>query len=104
LISDLGVRFASRITAGKGRLVPDLRLSWTHDWGIDERQIQGSFADVPGVPYTVDGRGYEGSGSSFGAGLTYFGRGGWAAGLRYFGYQVGNHSSSGLVGQLQFSF
>jgi uncharacterized protein with beta-barrel porin domain len=104
LVGQLGVRLAREIEHTEGRLVPEVRLAWNHDFGVGDRMIRAAFASAPGTSFTMAGAPVTGSGLSYAAGLTYVHRSGLATSLQFAGEHRDGHTSHGVQGVLRLSF
>ena len=104
LISELGGVIATIIRYGRIDLIPELRLSWRHDFDIGDRVITSSFAGAPGIKFSVDGQPVERNGLVIEAGATLFHRNGLSIPIRYSGEFREGYSSHGILGMLRYEF
>lgn len=69
LRSELGVLASREFRTSWGRVVPQVRARWSHEFGDDERGISSNFADLPGT-FTVHSARLGRDSALLGGGLT----------------------------------
>jgi uncharacterized protein with beta-barrel porin domain len=83
LASDLGIRLSRSFLGEHSAFVPELLLSWNHDFGLSTRELVAAFEGDPTTTFTIDGQDIKHDGASLGAGLTFVTSSGWKASVRY---------------------
>ncbi len=102
--SDLGVRFSRAFTGERSAFMPELILSWNHDFGLDDREVVAAFAGDPSMTFTVTGQDVTKDGGTAGIGLNYVTTAGWKANLRFDHEQRSDFSANSLSIRLGSSF
>jgi uncharacterized protein YhjY with autotransporter beta-barrel domain len=95
--SDLGIRFTRTFQGERSAFVPELDLGWTHDFGLDDREIVAAFEGDPEMTFTLGGQEVSRDGAALGAGLGYVTASGWKASVRYERLQRSDYVSNGLT-------
>jgi len=104
LSTDLGFRALHSLNWGEDTIVTELNAAWNHDFDIDSRVMNGSFAGAPGTSFALDGRDVERNGALFGVGLSYVDQNGISAALRYHGELRQGYQANTFLGELRISF
>jgi len=104
LVSSVGLHAGKEFRSGKGSIVPELSVAWMRDFGVDDRELTGSFAGGPISSFTVGGPVTEGNGFGFGASLHYFNGSGLGFGVRYSNVSFESYRSSHLQAELKVGF
>jgi uncharacterized protein with beta-barrel porin domain len=78
-------------------------VAWTHDYDIDDREIQASILGAPGAPVSLDGQSTDRNGARIEAGVG-FRRGPVSVWLDYQGGVRGDGYTNGVAGGVQWSF
>jgi uncharacterized protein YhjY with autotransporter beta-barrel domain len=103
LLSELGVRVDKSIQTSKGTLVPVLKASWQHDYGVSKNNIPFTLIGAP-VGVTVATPRASQDRAVVRAGLTFKAKGGITSSIQYMG-EVGEKTQNhGVIGQFRFSF
>jgi outer membrane autotransporter protein len=104
LVSELGARFERVIPTSSGILLPGVSAAWSHDFGIDDRTITSSFTAAPGTSFSVQGQEMESDGAVLGVGVTYLGKTGVSASIKYSGEFREDYTAQGIYGEFRYEF
>ena len=104
LVSELGARFERVIPTSVGILLPGVSAAWSHDFDLDDRTITSSFTAAPGTSFSVQGREMEPDGAVLGAGVTYLGKTGVSASIKYSGGFRKEYTAQGIYGEFRYEF
>jgi outer membrane autotransporter protein len=95
--SDVGVRLSRSFVGERSAWIPELVLSWNHDFGLDDRPVTAAFEGDPSMTFTFDGQDVQRDGGSLGAGLSYLTTSGWKASVRYDRLQRSDYRANSLT-------
>jgi outer membrane autotransporter protein len=56
LQSELGLRLYPRIATQHGLFIPELTVTWSHDFDVDDRTVTSTWAGAGGASFSLDGR------------------------------------------------
>jgi outer membrane autotransporter protein len=103
LASELGVRVDRPVRTSKGTLVPMVKASWQHDFGVSKNSLPFSLIGAPtGVTVTYPRVSQDRA--VVRAGLTFKAKGGITSSIQYMG-EVGEKTQNhGVIGQVRLSF
>jgi len=104
LVSELGARFERVIPISSGILLPGVSAAWSHDFDLDDRTITSSFAAAPGASFTVQGQDMHSDGAVLGVGVTYLGKTGVSASIKYSGGFREDYTAQGIYGEFRYEF
>jgi outer membrane autotransporter protein len=104
LESEVGLRLARAFTSGTDTFVPELRVAWKYDFGLDDQVITAAFAGSPNTTFSVAGQDIDRNGIVLGAGISFMQKGGFSARLRYEGELREDYRSHGVLGELRYAF
>ena len=105
LSSDLGIRLSRNFPGERKAFVPELLLSWNHDFNLEnDRPIIAAFEGDPSATFTMNGQNIRRDGVTFGIGFTYLTNSGWKAGLRYHRVQRSDYRANSLTVSLGSAF
>jgi outer membrane autotransporter protein len=103
LASELGVRVDRPIRTSRGTLVPMVKASWQHDFGVSKNSLPFSLIGAP-VGVTVTHPRVSQDRAVVRAGLTFKAKGGITSSIQYMG-EVGEKTQNhGVIGQIRLSF
>ncbi|MBN2357271.1 autotransporter outer membrane beta-barrel domain-containing protein, partial [candidate division KSB1 bacterium] len=97
LISDLGFRLSRNFLKKRSAFVPELLLSWYHDFAIDDCPIIAAFEGSPSTTFKINGQDIQRDGITMGTGISYISANGWKAGFRYVRMQRSDFQANSLV-------
>jgi len=104
LTSDLGLRFAKVFPTDFGSLIPELRVTWKHDFEIDDQVITAAFKGAPNVTFDVPGQDMDSEAATVSVGMTLIQKNGFSTNLKYDAELRDGYSSNGLFGELRYAF
>jgi len=104
LSSELGVRVARVIELPGGQCIPELSLSWLHDFALDDQMITAAFAGAPGSEFAIQGQELQKNGAMIGGAISIVRNRGCSISLQYSGEFRGSYSTHGLVGKVSYEF
>jgi outer membrane autotransporter protein len=101
--SDVGMRFTRSFVGEHSSLTPELRLSWNHDFAIDNRELVAGFEGDPSI-FSIDGQDINRDGGTLGAGFVYQTTSGWKASARFDRSQRGDFRANSFALRLGSAF
>jgi outer membrane autotransporter protein len=101
---DVGVRMWREWSTSSGEVVPEISVSWVHDFDIDDTDVVAGFVGAPGFDFVTPGQSAEKDGIRVSLGLGYVSRRGFSSLIRYSGEFRGDFEWHGLQGQLRYEF
>ncbi|MBN1559474.1 hypothetical protein JW998_04445 [candidate division KSB1 bacterium] len=102
--SDLGIRLSRIFLGERSAFVPELLLSWNHDFGLNDQPIVAAFEGNPSMTFTINGQDIQRDGVTLGAGLSFLTTSGWKASLRYDRVQRSDYKANSLTIRLGLAF
>jgi outer membrane lipase/esterase len=103
LVSELGARVDRPIRTSKGTLVPMVKASWQHDYGVSKNSVPFTLVGAP-VGVTITQPRVSQDRAVVRAGLTFKAKGGITSSLQYMGELGEKTQNHGVIGQVRFSF
>ena len=104
LISDLGIRLGGKFITPIGSVVPEMSVSWNHDFDIDEEYLHASFAGFQDATFTIQCRPEKNDMLKLGIGLTFQGSSGFSSSVKYIYGRRNDYHEQGIVGELRVEF
>jgi hypothetical protein len=104
LSSELGLRIARAWHVPGWIIVPDVNVALLYDFDIDDRVIVASFVGAPETSFSLPGRDVEQLGWGLGAGIRFLHKDRLSISLKYRGEFRDGESSSGVLGEMGYSF
>jgi len=104
LVSDFGLRFMRPFTNDVWNFVPDITVTWRHDYDIDDRHIHAAFDGSPANTFTTESRDLDRDGIIIGGGLTLINKGGMSSYFRYDGEIRGKFDAQRMSGGMRLEF
>ena len=103
VVSELGVRVDRPIKTSRGTLVPMVKASWQHDFGVSQNNLPFSFVGAPiGVTITTPRTSQDSA--VVRAGVTFKAKGGVTSSIEYVGELGGQTQNHGVMGQIRLPF
>ncbi len=104
LVSDLGIRFAYPFKKDNWLCIPELTLSWDHDFDIDNRRIIAAFDSSPAATFITDSRDIDKDGAIVGANVTFINHKNVSISVRYAGEFRSHYEAHSLSGRIRYEF
>jgi outer membrane autotransporter protein len=101
--SEIGVEVDRPLNTSKGTLVPMIKASWQHDFGVSQKDLSFSYIDAP-MGTTVPLPGVSRDTAVVRAGLTFKAIGGITSSVQYMGELGEKTQNHGVIGEFRISF
>src|SRR5208337_816185 len=103
VVSELGVRVDRPIQTSKGTLVPMVRASWQHDFGVSQNTLPISFVGAP-IGVNITNPRVSQDSAVVRAGITFKAKGGVTSSEHYVWEFGDKFQNQGVMGQICFPF
>ena len=104
LETDVGARLSKNFKVGSGTFTPEISAAWNHDYHIDDRSLNSTFAGFPDASFSIETPEQSSEGLKVSAGLSFSGPPGVSTHVRCNGEWRNGYRSVGVIGELCIRF